>query len=185
MWYEQDSAESAGVALRNSAHTACAVQGLPFLGEDNMLKVTDPPLWDADVEGSPLPCRTQGYGATSAEQKTNPLATRKNGTPDSAHSDSLGRVADKAYPDGCVYHYWESEGQFNSTPRTDQHVLPLWTAALPCFRSPRGPEVPKKKDEWDPICRRSHSEPSRNATRHNGATIPTTSTLSGKPGGAA
>ena len=22
------------------------------------------------------------------------------------------RVADKAYPDGCMYHYWESEGQF-------------------------------------------------------------------------
>ena len=31
---------------------------------------------------------------------------------DSAHSVSLGRVADKAYPDGCMYHYWESEGQF-------------------------------------------------------------------------
>ena len=31
---------------------------------------------------------------------------------DSAHSDSSGRVADKAYPDGCMYHYWESEGHF-------------------------------------------------------------------------
>ena len=31
---------------------------------------------------------------------------------DSAHSVSLGCVADKAYPDGCTYHYWESEGLF-------------------------------------------------------------------------
>ena len=53
---------------------------------------------------------------------------------DSARSVSLGCVADKAYPDGCTYHYWESEGRFCETPRTDQHVLPLWTVALPCFR---------------------------------------------------
>ena len=58
---------------------------------------------------------------------------------DSAHSVSLGCVADKAYPDGCTYHYWESEGLFYQTPRTDQHVLPLWTVAGPCFRSPLGP----------------------------------------------
>ena len=31
---------------------------------------------------------------------------------DSAHSVSLGCVADKAYPDGCMYHYWEFEGLF-------------------------------------------------------------------------
>ena len=31
---------------------------------------------------------------------------------DSANGVSLGCVAEKAYPDGCMYHYWESEGSF-------------------------------------------------------------------------
>ena len=60
---------------------------------------------------------------------------------DSACSVSLECVADKAYPDGCMYHYREFEGLFGKTPRTDQQVLPLWTVALPCFRSPLGPSM--------------------------------------------
>ena len=56
----------------------------------------------------------------------------------------------KAYPDGCTYHYGESEGQFCKTPRTDQHVLPLWTVALPCFRSPLGPSMDWRSTKKNP-----------------------------------
>ena len=89
---------------------------------------------------------------------------------DSARSVSLGCVADKAYPDGCMYHYWEFEGLFCKTPRTDQHVLPLRTVALPCFRPPLGPFMDwrstKKKDVSSALKKTVTVRPTLRLCRH-------------------